>query len=216
MYKITFHLDAPVSFIQRPVFDGILAWCWMKEKHGTVEAPLSIPAEKVETFDELPITRHPDGYFLASWIMFDEMKAIEFLGSWKKRWDNRHDQLADFGKKKRKVRINAGEFKAYDMPITLHHIREVWFYFDSPDVDAVKHLLRHLYGIGKKTSQGYARITSFKIEEINYNPFTQIIRPIPASEKDIPTLLATGGHLGQMAWKPPYWLPENHTFCYLP
>jgi len=216
MYKITFHLEAPVSFIQRPVFDGILAWCWMKEKHGAVEAPLSIPAEKVETFDDLPITRHPPGYFIASWMMFDEMKAVEFLGSWKKRWDQRHDGLADFGKKKRKVRINAGEFKSYDMPITLHQIREVWFYFDSPDVEQVEHLLRHLYGIGKKTSQGYARITLFEIEEINHNPFTSIIRPIPATEKDISQLLASGGHIGQMAWKPPYWLPENHAFCYLP
>lgn len=213
MYKITFTLKSPVSFIEKPTFDGMLAWCWMKEKYGTVPQKLNLEKEELENFDELPLEKHHDGYFMASWMLYNEGQALEFTGSWKKRWANEHDHLTDFSGKKRKIRTSAGEFKAYNMPIVLNRIKEVWFYFESDNVAMVKKLLSHLWGIGKKTSQGYGEIGGFAIEEIDFNPFEgKVIRPVPAKVED----LKQSGTLSvrMMGYKPPYWLPENQGFCW--
>jgi len=211
-YKISFNLASAISFIDLPVFDALLAYCYMKEKDGSVQQRLSIPKEELESFDDLPLIRHSDGYFLASWMQFDYNKAAEFTGSWKKRWANQYDFLADFGKKVRKVRINAGEYKSYDMPLVLHSIKTVWFYFASNDIVRVEYLLRHLRGIGKKTSQGKGEISGFHIESVNYNPFDKVIRPIPAKESGLKESIS----VRMMAWRPPYWLSENQSFCLSP
>lgn len=211
MYKITFNLKSPVSFIDLPTFDGVLAWCYMKDKYGIVEQKLTI--DNVESFEDMPLCKHPDGYFIASWMQYDKAKAIEYTGSWKKRWANQHDHLADFGKKVKKVRINAGEFKSYDMPVVLQNIKTVWFYFASDNIERVRYLVaNHLWGIGKKTAQGYGEVESFQIEEIEYNPFlSEVIRPIPVNESDLANLQKLSVRL--MGFRPPYWLPENQGFC---
>lgn len=211
MYKITFKLKSPVSFIELPTFDGILAWCYMKDKYGIVEQKLTI--DNPESFDDMPLCKHPDGYFIASWIQYEKEKSIEFTGSWKKRWDNRHEHLTDFGKKVRKVRSNAGEYKAYDMPIVLQNIKDVWFFFASENIERVRYLVaNHLWGIGKKTSQGYGEIDSFEITEIDNNPFLEtVLRPIPVNQTDLSNLQNLSVKL--MGYRPPYWLPENQTFC---
>lgn len=213
-YQITFHLTSAVSFIERPTFDGILAYCYMREKHGPLLQKLSLAPEELDDFSGLPLVRHPDGWFLASWMQFHEEQAAEYTGSWKKRWDAQHDHLVDFGKKVAKVRTTGGPFKAYDQPVVLHSIRKVWFYFASEDVAQVERLIsRHLVGIGKKTSQGYGHFSHFEIEPVEENPFQagKVIRPIPAKEEDLQQLGAFKFRM--MPWKPPYWLPANMAFC---
>ena len=208
-YKITFHLKSPVCFIEKPTFDGLLAWCMMKDKYGHVEQALNV--DTIDSFDDMPIIRHDDGYFMASWMMYEN--DVEFTGSWKKRWANQHDHLVDFGKKKKKVRINAGEFKSYNMPLNLHSLEKVSFYFQSKNIDEVKRLLAYLWGIGKKTSQGYGEIDFFVINAIDYNPFDgNIIRPIPV--KNVEELKGRTLSVRLMGFKPPYWLPVNQTFCF--
>lgn len=210
MYKITFQLKSAISFIDLPVFDALLAWCYMKEKYGYVDQKLTIVQEEIELFHDLPIKKHDEGYFIASWMQFDETKEIEFTSTWKKRWANKTDHIVNFGKKLKKVMINKGDYKSYDIPIVLHNIKEVWFYFESKNIKEVENLIsKHLYGIGKKTSQGYGEIESFEIENIDFNPFEQIIRPIPASSDYI----LQGGSARMMGYRPPYWLPENQKLC---
>lgn len=119
------------------------------------------------------------------------------------------------GKVKR-IRINAGEFKSYDIPIVVFDLKTVWFYFQSDDVIEVERLIKtHLYGIGKKTAYGYGEVTGFTIDKIDFDPFVNsVIRPIPIE----PTDLTNGKNIKSkiMTWKPPYWLPENQTFCIAP
>lgn len=214
MFKITFKMSSAISFVELPTFDGLLAWCYMKQKHGTVTQPLTIKEDELETFDDLPLVRHQDGYFMASWMQFDESLAVESTATWKKRWANQHDHLADFGKKVKKVRISAGEYKSYDMPIVITNIKEVWFFFQSENVSEVESLIRkYLFGIGKKTAQGYGEIESFSIEPIDYNPFEKIIRPVPVKPTDI--VHNQNIKVAMMGFKPPYWLPSNQGFCLL-
>lgn len=156
------------------MFDSMLAWCYLKDKYGYV--PQTFNESERETFENLPILRDKDNRFLASWLHYEKDKAANFNGSCKKRWDNQHDSLVDFKGKSKRIRVNAGQFKSYDINLPLSKIDKVWFFFDSSDIEEVKRLISHLYGIGKKTAYGYGEIESFEIEQIDYNPFEQNIR----------------------------------------
>lgn len=209
-YQIKFYMDAPICYIDRPIFDSILAYCWMQDRYGNVLQKLNLSSEELESFDELPLVRHPDGYFQAS-IMFFE-KEIEFIGSWKKRWHNQDDRITDFGKLKRKVDVQAGPLKSYSMPLNLHSIPEVLFFFESTDVPEVRRLIeKHLVGMGKKRSQGYGFFSRFEIAESDRNFEAEILRPIPVRQEDV-----TGLNLRYCGWKIPYWLPENMDVCIYP
>lgn len=212
-------MDSPLCFIARPCFDGILLYCLMKEKYGNilVEFDKGVIAE-------LPIIQHPDGFPLSSLMFFE--KSIEYLGSWKKRWDNKNDDLSDFKKRKRKFPTGEGLLKSYDMPLNLWNIPRVWFYFQSHDVQRVQYLLlTQLAGIGKKVSQGYGFYRSFDIREENEISFdSHILRPrkigISSTTKLIKRIWKKndGFTLSQRfcSWRPPYTLSENFEKCFYP
>lgn len=214
MFKITFELGSPISFTTRPTFDAILAYAYVHDMLGYVPQFLNISESGVLKFENLPIKRHEKGYFLASYMQYDESIAIESIEKWKKRWANKYDYLADFGKgKKRSISIQSGEFKSYDVPFPIIDIPEVWFYFDSDNIAEIDRLIdNYVSHIGKKRSQGFGYIKSKKLEIIDYNPFeNDIIRPIPfefIDKEKFPNV-----ELDFTAWKPPYWNSCNFELC---
>lgn len=215
MYKITFNMKAPICFIDKPIFDAIIAYCYAREYLGNkFKQALNYDEKELIDFEAMPIKRHKDGYFIATWMFWE--KEVEYQGSWKKRWANEHDHLADFGKLKRKVRINAGEHKSYDMPMNLHHIPKAWFYFDSEDVNEVMRLIdKWIFGIGKKTSQGYGEFSSYVIEKCDFDFQGESCRPIPISEDQFMEIMKTPNSLSlkYTGFRPPYWLPQNQGYC---
>lgn len=214
-YKIIFKLATPVSFIDIPTFDGILSYAFAREKlkGQSFAQKLNITKEELLDFSEMPISMHKKGYFIASRMFWDETKAVEHIQRWRKRWANQHDKLSDFGKKIRKVRINSGEFKSYDMPLRVIAIDKVWFYFQSESLSEVDRLVRNwIYFIGKKRSQGYGEISFFNIEKYDFD-FTRIFRPIPINIIGMNLENEFNYQIKYCAWKPPYWLPDNFEQC---
>lgn len=211
-YKITFKLATPVSFIDIPTFDGILSYAFAREKlkgQGFAQK-INIAKEEMIDFSEMPITMHEKGYFMASWMFWDETKAVEHTQRWRKRWANQHDKIVDFGKNQRKIEINKGAFKSYDMPLRVISIDKVWFYFQSDSIQEVDNLVKSwIYFIGKKRSQGYGEISYFNIEQVDFD-FSKIFRPIPVelSEYNLKEV-----EIKYCAWKPPYWRYENFNKC---
>jgi hypothetical protein len=137
--------------------------------------------------------------------MYNEAQAVETVQRWRKRWDQRHEALADFGKNKRKVDVQRGEFKSYDMPIRIVVVPEVWFIFESDNVPEVERLVaKHIFSIGKKRTVGHGEIAGFSIEPCS----DKIIRPIPEC-------LCSGasGDVRFCTWKPPYWDVSNAEKC---
>lgn len=212
-YKITFEFGAPLIYIERPTFDSILAFCYMREQYGEIEQKLTISKnDLVDFFAVLPLcVKENDGmqYFNASWLLFDENMSLEGVDSYKKRFDFFNDDLLDFGGKTEKITINNGDFKSYDIPVTTHFVRNGWFYFESNDVNKVNELVsNHLYGIGKKTAYGYGKIKMFHVEHIKYDPFVEnVLRPIPVLGQKAKE------NMQYCAYKPPYWLPCNFNLC---
>jgi hypothetical protein len=212
-YKITFKLATPIAFIDIPTFDGLLAYAHAREvcKPTGFVQKLSIAKEEMIDFSKMPIAMHEKGYFMASRMYWNEKEAVEHTQRWRKRWDTKHDELADFEHLKRKVRINSSEFKSYDMPLRCVSIDKVWFYFQSNSLPEVDRLVRKwIYFLGKKRSQGYGEITFFNIEKAEFD-FSGNFRPIPIEFCDINK---PGEYNVQYtAWRPPYWLPDNFTQC---
>lgn len=224
MFKITFKLNSAVCFIDLPIFDSILSYCYMKEYYPNqmIFKDLAISEDKLidfRKFEDFPLKLSSDKkYFIASYMFYDKEKYKNFTGSWKKRWANQYDFIADFGKNKRKIDINKGKFKSYDMPLNLHSFKEVWFYFDSDNIKKIEYLIyKHLFGIGKKTSQGYGEIKEICIEEIDYNPFEQIIRPIPLSSLNLSdtekTKLMIEGKIKMSCYYPVYYNLDKMELC---
>ena len=209
-------MKTPICFIDKPIFDAIISYCYAREFLGDkFKQSLNYDENDLLDFEAMPIKRHKNGYFISTWMMWK--REVEYTGSWKKRWASEHDHLADFGKLKRKVRINAGEHKSYDMPINLHHIPEVWFYFDSENVKEVKRLIDNwIFGIGKKTSQGYGEFSSYVIESSDFDFFSERCRPIPISEDKFLKMMEAPNQnitVSYTGYRPPYWLPQNQTYC---
>ena len=224
MYKITFQLNAPICFLERPNFDSMLIYCYMREKYGNLMVDLDMSGDQLSNFPDLPIPYHADGYPLASVMCWDPKKAVEYTGSWKKRWDNRNDDLADFQGKVRKVRINSQEYKSYDIPLNLWSIPEVCFYFESDNPQRVQQLvLQELAGIGKKVSQGFGMYSGFEITESDKDFKKEILRPLRADMKSSQKIVTNAMKTPPVyianrycAWRPPYYLPENFAQCFYP
>lgn len=208
-YKINFKIKTPLCYQGMIMFDGILAYAYAQEVLGSTNAQtqkLSYSKDELIDFSPMPIVKNENGYFMASWMFYEKDGVVEYLSSWKKRWANEYDHLSDFGKNKRKVRINNSKFKSQNIPIRLIDIRECWFYFQSEDVSRVAYLIqKHIVGIGKKISQGNGLISSFEIENINHDPFKKVIRPIPVATKTRDSVY--------IGFYPPYWMSENQSFC---
>jgi CRISPR type IV-associated protein Csf3 len=213
-HKITFNLAAPISFIDRPTFDGVLSYAYAREimKDKPFVQKLNIEPDELIDFSPMPISQHKNGWFMASYMMWDEANAVEHTQHWRKRWANEKDEIADFGKNQRKVEINKGKFKSYDMPMRTVTIAAVWFYFQSENVAEVSRLVeKHIQFLGKKRAQGFGEVSSFVIEESEFD-FSKVFRPIPA-EFFTTDFQDINYKFAFCAWKPPYWLPANFAKC---
>lgn len=212
-YKVTFAMEAPLAFTDPPMFDSLISYAYAREVLGDkFSQKLNISPNEMLDYSKMPIVQHKNGYFMASRMFWDEENAISHIQRWRKRWAAKRDYLTDFEKKKRKVRINAGEYKSYDMPLTCITTHHVWFYFQSDDIQKVKILLKKwIHFIGKKRSQGYGFFNHFEIEESNYD-FPIGFRPIPVRFLK-PADIDNDCQLKYTSWKPPYWLPDNFENC---
>lgn len=215
MYKLTLYPTAPLCYIDRPILDSMLAYCWMKRKYPEgVPQPVQVSEDQIETFDDLPLHRHPDGWFYASVMHYDPERHVAYTGTWQKRWHQRNDRSVAFKGASKRVAVTSGPFKSYSTPIQLHQHDRVWWYFDGEPTGVGQLITAYLMGVGKKISQGYGFFDRSRIEikKIGYNPFDKPIRPIPATPDDI--LKNAGLPFQYRAWRPPYHNTHNMTLCW--
>lgn len=214
-YKITFHLNTPLSFIAPPTFDGILGSAYAQEVLGErFEQKLHIPKDELLDFTPMPIVKNEKGYFMASVIHYDPTHMTEFTERWRKRWETQYDFLVA---NPSKIRTQQGKFKSYDVPYVLRDLKQVWFYFQSEDVAQVEYLIaKWIPALAKKRSHGNGDILRFEIEETDYDFDNQVFRPIPTDLIDINLLTSKPNFkfsLAYCSWQNPYWAKENMTNC---
>jgi hypothetical protein len=216
MFKITFELYSPVSYIDLPVFDSILAYCLYssQQKITNYHTPTGKEVRNSTLKTDIPLIKHELGFYLASYMCCNEI--IEGVDSWKKRWENNHDRIVNFGRSKRRVTTGMGETKSYNMPVQINITNKVWFYFDTSNIKRLEKLLKNnLYGIGKKVKMGFGFFRNFNIENSKEEDML-FFRPLPQTALKI--ALEKFGNIKQTfgSYKIPYWLPQNQQKIIIP
>jgi CRISPR type IV-associated protein Csf3 len=98
-----------------------------------------------------------DWYFACSWAQPRPWWAEEGQSYWAKRFDTKYSGMVDFGKRRGKIIVEQGFFKAYRMPLFYKTAKRACWYCIG-DKAGIEELLSTLTHIGKKTSQGWGRV----------------------------------------------------------
>lgn len=191
--------------------DGILFSVAMRREYGPqmLTSPGRAPDARPVP---LPLARVEAGgtwFYAASFAEWGP--HADYSSFWVKRFDQAHDDLVDFDKRRGKVIVEEGRYKAYHMPTFLRHALWVSWYVvgDRGEIEA---LLAHATHLGKKATQGNGRIIDWRVEPWAEDwsvtgPDGRLMRALPAP--DDPAAVLYG-------YRPSYWLPQNQTRCLLP
>lgn len=212
---VKFHMARPFSTHDYIRIDGLLAYFSLLDllQHdfynlpGTAATPCihaPLPVEKSGTADKW--------FWCASFGIVSQHR--DNIARWKKRWDDEHDDIVDFGKKLSRVNHKAGWMKAYDIPINLKNATEIVFFLRG-NTEEIRRLLKNCKRIGKKRSQGYGEIKAIEIETTKTDWSCWIdeenkvaSRAIPIKQGEIPSAAEF------ISFRPPYWHHENKALCY--
>ncbi len=208
---VTFKMSAPIVVSGHLYFDGILSYAVMRDLLG--EDLDNLNDNKTVALDiPLPIKKYKDVYHASVAII---QSKTEGTAKWRKRWEDRYDDLVDFGNKKKQINEKSGFFKAYDLPVQYVSADEIYFYVNG-NKEEIKRLLKLISFVGKKSAQGYGIIREKSTESINED-FSilkngVLMRPIPANYLRDPR----NKTMQMNAYKPSYWNPQNFKACVMP
>jgi CRISPR type IV-associated protein Csf3 len=211
--KITAQLQtAVIGDVFLPI-DGILYYQAHREAFGAQEVTFSGSSDKrYEISSEaLPLARceehGPYWYYAASFAQWPTALA-EGSDHWNKRFDAGLSDMVDFGKRKARVDVASGPYKAYHMPVFYRHALEISWYVLG-ERRGVERLLSCCTHIGKKMAQGWGSVLAWNVAPHHADWSVRgengkVMRAIPDASG-----ILTG-------FRPSYWLAKNQTVCLLP
>jgi len=222
-FKAIAHMRSPVATIDYIILDAIISAAKAKEILGEeFYSGKNIAGEREDIERMLdPIIDKQYGVYCTSIGIGDNR---EYVGSWAKRWDDKNDDMVDFGGKgKERIDIGAGTFKNYHMPLVLKSYKTITFYVRGNMEEISRLLETYISYLGKKGSQGYGHINKWEFEEItmNYSIFNdgEIMRPVPVDKCQdyLEHIFEKQQNINimQHATIPPYWRKEKE-LCVIP
>jgi CRISPR type IV-associated protein Csf3 len=209
--RVRAHLRSGVVADKFLPLDGILYYQFFRDKYG--HQIITTPGSSSVDGDVcLPIAVENEGsenwYYKCSWAQWSD--DYEGQEHWNKRFDSALSDIVDFGKRRGKVIVEQGKFKAYHMPIFYRASRWIDWYMVG-DVDGVNFLLSTLTNIGKKASQGWGRVYQWEVSEMEDDLSIfhngRLMRGIPIDDVDKNFVLHH--HVANYGIRPSYWLREN-------
>jgi len=199
--------------------DSILAAEWMRRNHPDKFYNASSNMLSGQWIvAELPFERRGSGddwYWACS---FNTEKPIhEYITYWHKRFDDHLERYVDFGKRRGKIDIKSGKFKAHRMPLVTQ-IFDKLIWYAVGDLDAVLDLCMGVTHIGKKVSQGLGCVDYWRVEPHDHD-WSEIMdgkvtRSLPVS-LGMPKKVREAA-VAEKSVRPPYWLVDNQKLCYVP
>lgn len=210
-YKISFYLNSPISFTFKPIFDDLLLYCYIIDKHGYVPQPTTMTEENIIKLPDELLKKHNSGVRYCSYMMFEDSPYAESKSFWVKRFNQTKPELI---KQTGKIDTQRGFYKSYKMPLRQIDLEKVWFIFDTENKSEVERLCGHIHGIGKKRNQGMGEVERFEIKESD----GKIIRPVPVAAIPGDKLVKNLESIGRVnkiytRIEPPYWSQLNAAEC---
>lgn len=157
---------------------------------------------------KIPILNHHSGMYHASVSIFDEdITSLARMHYIRRRFE---DKYLKFMKPVKKIGINKGTLKNYEMKIIQVSPARVRFYCVGVK-GILEELLKDLRGLGKKINTGNGVILSFEIKPIledhSFSMNGIANKPIPVR------FLKSTSRQAPMTWLPPYWARDKIEVC---
>lgn len=198
--------------------DGVLLYQTHRWQCGPQDA--TIPGEysgnmKIATLP-LGITNpgRKNWYYQCSWAQWSH--DIEGSDHWNKRFDSALADLIDFDKRRGKIVVEQGKYKAYHMPV--FYRVALWLeWYCVGDKTEITHLLSTVTHIGKKGAQGWGRVADWSIKswQKDWSVWRdgKLMRGVPVEE-----VADSGQHFatGHYGIRPSYWKPNNQKLLAMP
>lgn len=155
-------------------------------------------------------------YYQCSWAQWSH--EAEGRDYWNKRFDSGFADLINFQDKRGKINNNAGEYKAYHMPV-FYRVAEWVEWYCVGDRAEIELFLSTLTHIGKKSVQGWGRVAKWEItpiaEDWSVWRDDRLMRGIPVDDA-----LKAGRVFdfkrGNYGIRPSYWKASNQKELVLP
>ena len=209
-------MGSPIAFTNSLAFDGILAFCVAKDLLGEdFHLTQGLPAHELVEFslplEERGITKR---YYACSVAQCEE--KTEHLARYRKRWDERYDDVVDFGGKQERVWHKGGQFKSVNMPLVYVAIPCVRFFCFGNMAETKRLMEKHLVCIGKMASHGYGKIMRMDFSQVSIDIscidcVKMLMRNIPIEELAGMGLVAE--ETQYVSYRAPYWSPANFAEC---
>lgn len=135
------------------------------------------------------------------------------------RWRSHFDHDPEHQIKETHVNTSSGEFKSYNAALPYSATDSLTFFFEGDAARVVDLIETHVPGIGKKTSQGFGRISNVQVTSadgavesaIYHNG--RVLRSLPPEFAPIP---APSFRYERRTVRPPYWHQANQALAVPP
>lgn len=176
--RVTAALRTAVVSDEYLPLDGILFYQAMRERYGARDQ--SLPGGGVDLVQRqsvsMPLelrraqTDESIWWYACSFACtragLPQWWRAEGQDHWNKRFDNQLSDLVDFGKRRGKVIIEKGQYRAYHMPVVYRVATEVSWHCVG-DLSRIRALLATVTHIGKKQAQGWGRVAAWTVEPVD-------------------------------------------------
>lgn len=216
VYRVEFELSSPIACDMPILLDALLARQYLLKK-GLLGQVREVVMEDIYDFandPEFPLEVSPKGYFLASYLFYDQETLFEDQKGFRKAFQVRKAYLLSDKEASRQIDIQRGQFRAVNDALTLKYCSKVTGWFCG-DLEGTHELLSTVTNLGKKASIGMGEVVGFKIfdeHEISFD--THHLRPLPMKEAYEERKLA--GRLLMLRKTPPYHQKADAEPCMVP
>lgn len=219
-YNLYIKFYSPMIYYHPPTLDAIIAYCLAKEandKRGFYQLPGKIPDDNKRLDLLHTVIEHKGGGYgvpVSSYLQVIG-PIIDFMDSWKKRFESKYAKIADFGKARRRINTASGQYRSYNMPLPAKIIKMGFFSFIGDGERIMKLIDLYIIGIGKKVGEGFGWIDKMELKEsqLTWQDILHM-RPVPLFLAENHQI--TGGRKMICGWKPPYWEKRNICECIVP
>ena len=195
--------------------DGVLLYQACRDKLGAqvVTVSGSIAPPDVEIPLQVIHSGEQHWYYACSWAQPQPWWIAEGQDHWNKRFDSALADLVDFGKRRGKVIIEQGQYKAYHMPV-FYYVADVIEWFCVGDRSRIEELISTVTHLGKKSSQGWGRVSKWTVEDWpddwSVRRDGKLTRGVPAGDVNGPV------NFVQYGLRPSYYRKENQMLVVMP
>jgi len=209
-FKVVFKMASPIA-LNHPWmhFDGLIAHLALMNILGRdyyllpAKFPLGRALRGIKFLEKLPLKKTGDLWHASVSVLEPYTVKLDVIY---KRFEDRWIPKTN----KKKIYRGRGFFKDYAINIPYIPAITCTFY-GVGDIEMIKKLLYNVVGLGNDTRIGFGAVSKFYIEttekDFSLVKDGKAMRPIPIKyceyyKEKVP-----------IAWRPPYWAPENIDLC---